>query len=113
MNAKLTMAGYQLIVFYRLLTIAKASENDPEMRSLMEGPLERMGDSVEHADENLFVDYNIGISEIFWKLVRGNFKTNADPKELRGFIETAMAGAFAAEIERQFAELAKQPPAST
>lgn len=106
MKAKLTLAGYQLAVYHHLLTIAAAREDDTGIQDLIEGPIDRLNDKVEHARANLLTTYDIEVSKPFWDLVKGNFRTNMDTETLSGRIEQSVADAIAAEIEKQFADQA-------
>ena len=101
-----------MVVFYDLLQIAQRREADSHVKSMLEGPIKTLQVTYEDAGNFLHKEYTPEVSRVFWNLIKQHFDTPQGKETLAGKIEAGIAKELTAEIERQFAELAKQTPAA-
>ncbi len=105
-NAKIQLLGWQIVAYHRLLLRVASSERNSQLKSMIDGPIEFLKPTVEHAEKSPFGEYDIEVPAPFWQLVKNGFvsiEPFAPERQPQTEIWYQLRDAIAIEIERQLA----------
>ncbi|MSU45323.1 MAG: hypothetical protein EXS47_01710 [Candidatus Zambryskibacteria bacterium] len=105
-SARLQLLGWQIIVYHRLLFRAADSEGNPELKSLLDGPISLLVPTIANATGTPFAEYSILVPFPFWQMIKTRFRSiepHSKESQPQARIWYVVRDTIADEIDRQLA----------